>query len=99
MGIDAQVAVVNVIEPLVLINPKIIRKENEIKYYDKDLSDSNLCNSSCDAKLIDSYFEDGDTTTNPSPPFDYGIKKLTDYFGKKSKISNLNKLIISLISI
>ena len=28
VGIDAQVAVVNVIEPLVLINPKIISKEN-----------------------------------------------------------------------
>ena len=27
VGIDAQVAVVNVIEPLVLINPKIISKE------------------------------------------------------------------------
>jgi hypothetical protein len=59
--------------------------ENEIKYYDKDLSDSNLCNSSCDAKLIDSYFEDGNTNTK-NTPFDYGIKKLTDYFGKKSKI-------------
>ena len=33
VGIDAQVAVVNVIEPLVLINPKIISKENEINYY------------------------------------------------------------------
>ena len=38
VGIDAQVAVVNVIEPLVLINPKIIRKENEIKYYEGCLS-------------------------------------------------------------
>ena len=28
VGIDAQVAVVNVREPLVLINPKIISKEN-----------------------------------------------------------------------
>ena len=38
VGIDAQVAVVNVIEPLVLINPKIISKENEIKYYEGCLS-------------------------------------------------------------
>ena len=38
VGIDAQVAVVNVIEPLVLINPKIIRKENEITYYEGCLS-------------------------------------------------------------
>ena len=38
VGIDAQVAVVNVLKPLVLINPKIIRKENEIKYYEGCLS-------------------------------------------------------------
>tara|TARA_S200002703_G_scaffold116255_2_gene101797 strand:+ start:1516 stop:2118 length:603 start_codon:yes stop_codon:yes gene_type:complete len=38
VGIDAQVAVLNVIEPLVLINPKIIRKENEINYYEGCLS-------------------------------------------------------------
>ena len=38
VGIDAQVAVLNVIEPLVLINPKIIRKENEITYYEGCLS-------------------------------------------------------------
>ena len=38
VGIDAQVAVVNVIEPLVLINPKVISKENEIKYYEGCLS-------------------------------------------------------------
>ena len=38
VGIDAQVAVVNVIEPLVLINPKIISKENEINYYEGCLS-------------------------------------------------------------
>ena len=38
VGIDAQVAVVNVIEPLVLINPKILSKENEINYYEGCLS-------------------------------------------------------------
>ena len=38
VGIDAQVAVVNVIEPLVLINPKIISKENPIDYYEGCLS-------------------------------------------------------------
>ena len=38
VGIDAQVAVVNVIEPLVLINPKIISRENEISYYEGCLS-------------------------------------------------------------
>ena len=38
VGIDAQVAVVNVIEPLVLINPKIIHKEFEIDYYEGCLS-------------------------------------------------------------
>tara|TARA_B100001996_G_scaffold345808_1_gene302375 strand:- start:940 stop:1572 length:633 start_codon:yes stop_codon:yes gene_type:complete len=38
VGIDAQVAVVNVIEPLVLINPKIIKKEAEIPFYEGCLS-------------------------------------------------------------
>ena len=38
VGIDAQVAVVNVREPLVLINPKIVKKENEIDYYEGCLS-------------------------------------------------------------
>ena len=34
VGIDAQVAVVNVREPLILINPKIIHQEFEIDYYE-----------------------------------------------------------------
>ena len=38
VGIDAQVAVVNAIEPLVLINPKIIKKEVEMPYYEGCLS-------------------------------------------------------------
>ena len=38
VGIDAQVAVVNVREPLVLINPKYITKENEIIYGEGCLS-------------------------------------------------------------
>ena len=38
VGIDAQVAVVNVRKPLVLINPKIISKEHEIPYYEGCLS-------------------------------------------------------------
>ena len=38
VGIDAQVAVVNVIEPLVLINPKIVSLEHEINYYEGCLS-------------------------------------------------------------
>ena len=38
MGIDAQVAVVNVREPLVLINPKIVSKETEIPFYEGCLS-------------------------------------------------------------
>ena len=38
VGIDAQVAVVNVREPLILINPKIVSKENEIPYYEGCLS-------------------------------------------------------------
>ena len=38
VGIDAQVAVLNVREPLVLINPKILSKENEINYYEGCLS-------------------------------------------------------------
>ena len=38
MGIDAQVAVVNVTEPLVLINPKYIKKEFEIVYGEGCLS-------------------------------------------------------------
>ena len=38
VGIDAQVAVVNVVEPLVLINPKYVTKENEIMYGEGCLS-------------------------------------------------------------
>tara|TARA_R100001129_G_scaffold177059_1_gene151637 strand:+ start:222 stop:851 length:630 start_codon:yes stop_codon:yes gene_type:complete len=38
VGIDAQVAVVNVREPLVLINPKVVSKTNEINYYEGCLS-------------------------------------------------------------
>ena len=38
VGIDAQVAVVNVREPLVLINPKIVSKRDEIPYYEGCLS-------------------------------------------------------------
>ena len=38
VGIDAQVAVVNVTEPLVLINPKYIKKEFEIVYGEGCLS-------------------------------------------------------------
>ena len=38
VGIDAAVAVVNVIKPLVLINPKIISKDNEMDYYEGCLS-------------------------------------------------------------
>ena len=38
VGIDAQVAVVNVREPLVLINPKIISKEVEMPFYEGCLS-------------------------------------------------------------
>tara|TARA_B100000131_G_scaffold2849_1_gene2995 strand:- start:4140 stop:4775 length:636 start_codon:yes stop_codon:yes gene_type:complete len=38
IGIDAAVAVVNVREPIVLINPKIVEKHNEIDYYEGCLS-------------------------------------------------------------
>mgnify|MGYP001271147129 CR=1 FL=1 len=38
VGIDAQVAVVNVREPIILINPKIISKSTEIPYYEGCLS-------------------------------------------------------------
>ena len=38
VGIDAQVAVVNVIEPLVLINPKIQEQWDEIDFYEGCLS-------------------------------------------------------------
>ena len=38
VGIDAQVAVVNVIKPLVLINPKIEEQWDEIDYYEGCLS-------------------------------------------------------------
>jgi len=38
VGIDAQVAVLNVREPVVLINPKIVSKTNEIPYYEGCLS-------------------------------------------------------------
>ncbi len=38
VGIDAQVAVINVTEPLVLINPEIISKKDKIPYYEGCLS-------------------------------------------------------------
>ena len=38
IGIDASVAVVNVKEPLILINPKIIKVWDEIPYYEGCLS-------------------------------------------------------------
>ena len=38
VGIDAQVAVVNVREPIILINPKYVVKGNEIPYYEGCLS-------------------------------------------------------------
>ena len=38
VGIDAQVAVVNVREPIILINPEIIEYSNEIPYYEGCLS-------------------------------------------------------------
>ena len=38
VGIDAQVAVVNVREPIVLINPKIVSRETEIPFYEGCLS-------------------------------------------------------------
>ena len=38
VGIDAAVAVLNVREPLILINPEIISKETEIPYYEGCLS-------------------------------------------------------------
>ena len=38
VGIDASVAVVNVIEPIVLINPEIVSRETEIPFYEGCLS-------------------------------------------------------------
>ena len=38
IGIDARVAVVNVIEPIILINPVIVEKWDEINYYEGCLS-------------------------------------------------------------
>ena len=38
VGIDANVAVVNVRQPVILINPKIVSKHNEIPYYEGCLS-------------------------------------------------------------
>ena len=38
VGIDAAVAVVNVKEPIVLINPKIVSKEEEVRYHEGCLS-------------------------------------------------------------
>ena len=38
VGIDAAVAVLNVREPIILINPEIISKETEIRYYEGCLS-------------------------------------------------------------
>ena len=38
VGIDASVAVVNVIKPIILINPEIVSRETEIPYYEGCLS-------------------------------------------------------------
>ena len=38
IGIDAAVAVINVREPIILINPEIVSKETEIPYYEGCLS-------------------------------------------------------------
>ena len=38
VGIDASVAVVNVREPIILINPEIVSRETEIPYYEGCLS-------------------------------------------------------------
>ena len=38
VGIDAAVAVLNVREPIILINPEIVSKEEEIRYYEGCLS-------------------------------------------------------------
>jgi peptide deformylase len=38
VGIDAAVAVLNVREPIILINPEIVSKETEIRYYEGCLS-------------------------------------------------------------
>ena len=38
VGIDAQVAVVNVKEPIVLVNPKIVSREEEVRYHEGCLS-------------------------------------------------------------
>ena len=38
VGIDAAVAVVNVKEPIVLINPEIVSKDEEVRYYEGCLS-------------------------------------------------------------
>ena len=38
VGIDAAVAVLNVREPIILINPEIISRETEIPYYEGCLS-------------------------------------------------------------
>ena len=38
VGIDAQVAVVNVKEPIVLVNPKIVNREEEVRYHEGCLS-------------------------------------------------------------
>ena len=38
VGIDASVAVLNIKEPIVLINPEIVRKEEETRYYEGCLS-------------------------------------------------------------
>lgn len=38
VGIDANVAVVNVREPIILINPEIVKKEDEVDYYEGCLS-------------------------------------------------------------
>ena len=53
VGIDASVAVLNIKEPVVLINPKIVKKTDETPYYEGCLSFPNKTCNTTRYKFID----------------------------------------------
>ena len=90
VGIDAQVAVVNVTEPLVLINPKYIHKEFEIMYGEGCLSYPGLFVKIRRPEWIEVEFED----ENGEKLFQLGE---IDVLKNEVRDSDLQKLMLSII--
>ena len=92
VGIDAQVAVVNVREPIILINPKYVSKGNEIPYYEGCLS---FKGKAVNTKRYDSVIikteQEGLLKTDPFPPKEEIQKyyKAEEYFSHNSKSGGL----------